>query len=52
MELRKATFGRYKGDYVVYLDIRGQFRDLVRPVGKDEKIAKKSFKQQCKRYKN
>ena len=50
--LIKANSGRYKGTYVIFTDIRDPFREPMRPVGKDEKSAKKYFKQQCKQFKN
>ena len=51
-KLFKARSGRYKGDYVIVTDFRGTFREPIRPVGKDEERAKKSFEQHCKRNKN
>ena len=51
--LLKATSGRYKGDYVIRADFSDEFHpEPTRPVGKDKKRAKKSFKQFCKSYKN
>ena len=51
-KLLKATFGRYKGDYVIISEFPGEFNEPMRGVGKNEKRAKKSFKKHCKKYKN
>ena len=42
-KLLKATFGRYKGDYVIFSEIPGEFNEPMRGVGKDEKKSEKIF---------